>query len=82
MPVSDYFRSFEPFLTPSSAGDEVVVWNLKRGMHQAINPSNGRVTVLAWVPIAADVNGAFAFGCCDGLIHLYRRTGKEVRDSR
>jgi hypothetical protein len=79
--VRGYFRSFEPFLTPPSAGDEVIVWNLKRGLHQAINPSNGLVTALAWVPIRADVNGAFAFGCRDGLIHLYCRTGKKVHDS-
>ena len=65
-----------------SAGDEVVVWNLKLGVHQAINSSNGPVLALTWVPIAADVNGAFAFGCRDGLIHLYRRKGKKVRGSK
>ena len=64
-----------------SAGDEVVVWNLKLGVHQAINPSNGPVLALTWVPIATDVNGAFAFGCRDGLIHLYRWTGRRVRGS-
>ncbi|EDR12903.1 uncharacterized protein LACBIDRAFT_311907 [Laccaria bicolor S238N-H82] len=55
----------------------VIVWNLKRGLHQAINPSNGLVTALAWIPIGADVNGAFAFGCRDGVIHLYCRTGNK-----
>lgn len=70
-----------PYLTLPSAGDEVIVWNLKRGLHQAINPSNGLVTALAWIPIGADVNGAFAFGCRDGVIHLYCRTGNKVGDS-
>jgi hypothetical protein len=66
--------------TPQSAGDEVVVWDLKDGMHLVINTSNGPVLALAWVPITSDASAAFAFGCSDGLIHLFCRAGKKVCD--
>ncbi|KIJ97144.1 hypothetical protein K443DRAFT_10127 [Laccaria amethystina LaAM-08-1] len=61
----------------SAAGDEVIVWDLKDGMHLVINASNGLVLALAWVPITSDASAAFAFGCSDGLIHLFRRAGKK-----
>ena len=54
------------------------MWDLKDGMHIAINPSNGPISALAWVPTVSDASPAFAFGCQDGLIHLYRRIGNKV----
>jgi WD40 repeat protein len=58
----------------------VYIWNVSTGLLKQ-NLScvfHGPITAMAWIDEGENHAQAFAFGCADGSIHIYRRTGQEV----
>lgn len=58
----------------------LVVWDLESDTHQTIPSSNGFVMAATWMLSTQSPAKAFAFGCHDGMIHVYVR-GDDVRHS-
>lgn len=56
------------------------IWNLKTGeLTQTIsNIFCGSIGAISWIELENTAIKAFAFGCADGSIHIYRRKPSQV----
>lgn len=62
---------------------QIILWSMDTGwkLQEISSPIHGPITTSGWVPAVHGAPAAFAFGCCDGSIHVYAQLKAKVRNA-